>query len=559
MNNDRRRRRTSAGCTRRELFSAAASAAFGLAAASPLSARRPASPARDNVPKHPVAKGEERMPGIALNEDDSHYFGSRAGEQLDAEKVESWVDQYADTQVKELMLCPNCMRTSYASKVWDPIWRGYDPQGGDDQPLLASLAAADRPGARKWIHTAWQLHQDGIDVYEHWIARCRRRGIAPWISMRMNDVHNVNDEQAYIHSEFWRSRPDLRRVPYRFTRWTDRAFDYGKEEVRKYHMALIRELAQRYDFDGLELDWMRFGFHFRPGHEAQGTRLLTEFTAEVRRLLDDWEKKRGHKILLGARVPSRPQTALGLGMDAVTWARRALVQMLVITPFWATAETDMPIEIWKGLLHGTDVTLAAGLEVLIRPYDGYPGYPYNSLETVRGAAAAMLDRGADRIYLFNHMDDPSATTGLFGADYPVLLRESGSLETLAGKPRRHVLTYADTWAPGEPRAMPLPMPCKAGSWAEFRLPTGPPPETGEVAAVLGTQGEISADDQMMEVRVNGELCPFASRVNLPEPRPDFPTYGFTVPVGAMNRGYNLIEAMPKRDVTFGWVELSIRP
>ena len=44
-------------------------------------------------------------------------------------------------------------------------------------------------------------------------------------------------------------------------------------EVRKHHMALIHELAQRYDFDGLELDWMRFGFHFRPGHEREGAQI----------------------------------------------------------------------------------------------------------------------------------------------------------------------------------------------------------------------------------------------------------------------------------------------
>ena len=94
-------------------------------------------------------------------------------------------------------------------------------------------------------------------------------------------------------------------------------------------MQLIRELAERYDFDGLELDWMRFGLHFRPGHEAEGAALLTEFTAEVRSVLNEWQRKRGHRIRLGARVPSRPETALGLGMDAVTWGRQGLVDMLV--------------------------------------------------------------------------------------------------------------------------------------------------------------------------------------------------------------------------------------
>ena len=499
---------------------------------------------------------KEAIPGISLNEDDSHYFYTRAGRRLDAEEVDSWVDQYAGTQVKELMLCPNCMRTSYASQVWDPIWRGYDPSGPDDQPLLASLPPEDRANARKWIHTAWQLHQDGIDVYERWIDRCRKWGISPWISMRMNDIHYVNDERCYIHSEFWRENPQFRRVSYRFAEWPDRAFDYGRPEVREYHLKLIRELAARYDFDGLELDWMRFGFHFRPGYEGEGAEILTGFNAEVRRLLDDWEQKRGHKIRLGARVPSRPATALGLGMDAVTWARRGLVDMLVITPFWASAETDMPIEIWLQLLEGAGVTLAAGLEVLLRAYPESPLFQTNSLETVRGAAASMLDRGAERIYLFNYMDSQTAIEDL--ENYPTLLREIGSLKTLRGKPRRHVLTYADTWAPGEPRAVPLPVACKPGQWTAFRIHTGPKPNLGEVIAALGVEGEAAVESETMEARVNGELCTHMRPIDLPKPRPDLPAYGFSVPLAAMHRGYNLIEVTTRKELKFGWVEFWVR-
>jgi hypothetical protein len=246
-------------------------------------------------------------------------------------------------------------------------------------------------------------------------------------------------------------------------------------------------------------------------------------------------------------------------MDAVAWARQGLVDMLVVTPFWATIETDMPIEIWKALLDGTGVTLAAGLEVLLRPYPSYPGYPMNSLETVRGAAAAMLDRGADRVYLFNYMDDPGATAGVTGPDYQALLREVGSLETLAGKTRRHVLTYADTWAPGEARVTALPASCRAGQRGAFRLATGPRPDGGEVLAALGVRGSSGVDHETMEVRVNGEVCEFIGEVNLPEPRPDFRVYGFAAPVSVMNRGYNLIEVAARRDVEIGWVEFCVKP
>ena len=494
--------------------------------------------------------------GISLNEDSSHYFGTRSGQDLSGQAVDSWVDQYAGTQVRELFLCPNCMRTSYASEVWEPIWTGYDPASGDDQPLLASTPEAGHEAARGWIHTAWLLHQKGIDPYARWIARCRQVGISPWLSMRMNDIHNVDDPDSYIHSSFWREHPELRRVPYRDRpeNWRDRALDYGRQEVRDYHMALVRELAERYDVDGIELDWMRFGYHFRPGHEAAGREILTDWIGEVRQLLDSRARERGHQIKLGARVPSRPGAAWGLGMDAGEWAHRGLIDMLVVTPFFSTADTDIPLELWRRLLAGTEVTLAAGIEVLVRPYPSYPEQR-NSLETVRGMATSFLDRGVDRIYLFNYMDSDTAMEGL--VNYPTLLREVGSRDTLAGKPRRHVVTYADTWPPGEPQPTLLPADCAAGDNAAFRVHTGPRPESGRAMVVLGLHEECAACELSLTVRLNGAQCSAAGPIELPRPCPSFPTYAFDVPISAVLRGHNLVEVAASRACTVGWVEISI--
>jgi hypothetical protein len=493
--------------------------------------------------------------GLALNEDNSHFFNTRADKSLTIETVDTFVDQYADTRVSHLLLCPNSMRTSYGSQVWDPIWRGYDPEGPDDQPLLASLPPAGQAFARKWIHTAWALERAGIDVYTRWIARARHHGIVPWLSMRMNDVHCVDDERSYIHSEFWREHPEFRRVPYRFTNWTDRAFDYGHEAVRAHHFRLIEELMERYDVDGLELDWMRFGFHFRPGHEADGAEVLTDFTARVRRLLDDWEKTRGHRIRLGARVPSRPQTALGLGMDAVAWARRGLIDWLVVTPFWATTEPDMPMELWRGLLEDTGVELCAGLEILLRPYPSFPSHPTNSLETVRGAALSLLHRGADRVYLFNYMD--SETTIDKADDYRLLLSEIGDPTAMAGHPRRHVLTFADTWAVGELPAVTLPTAIGAGGWHAFRLHIGPSPIVGEAWVVLAIDPASDTSGEALSVRVNGELCGPAEAAILSKPCPEEPAWRYRVPVAALRDGYNVIELHAREALTVTWVEVAL--
>lgn len=489
-----------------------------------------------------------------LNEDNSHFFYTRGQADITPDIIDEWVDQYAGTQVRELVISPNSMRTSYDSDAWEPIWRGYDPAGSDDQPLFESLPPERRAASRRWVHAAWAIHRMGIDVYERWIARARRAGISPWLSMRMNDVHDADNERSFMHSRFWRDNPEFRRVRYRFSNWVDRAFDYGRPEVRKHHLKLLRELLDRYDPDGLELDWMRFGFHFRPGFEQEGSVLLTGFMQEVRELVVQAEQKRGHGIAVSTRVPSCPGTALALGMDAVSWARRGLIDWLVPTPFWATVETDMPIDLWKETLEGTGVKLAPGLELNIRSHPEMK-IETNTLDTVRGTASGFIERGIDRLYLFNYMD--SQTTIRRHSEYPRLIREAGSLTTMAGKLRRHVVTYADTWAPGEPVARLLPATIGPGKWSAFRLLCGPAPDQNRPAfVVLFTSGEVAGTSLTLFVNGNqSERCD--TEPHVPPPKPDLPPSAWRIPTGTLKSGYNLIELCADTDLTVEWVEVLV--
>jgi len=65
----------------------------------------------------PVPGQAQAATGLSLNEDNSHYFFSRAGRKLSSENVASFIDQYAGTQVRELMFSPNSQRTSFGSKA----------------------------------------------------------------------------------------------------------------------------------------------------------------------------------------------------------------------------------------------------------------------------------------------------------------------------------------------------------------------------------------------------------------------------------------------------------
>lgn len=499
----------------------------------------------------PVSIGSEprsKTAMLVLNEDDSHFFGSRAAEQMSLDGLQAFVDQYANSAVSHLFLCPNAMKASYRSRVWDPIWHLGDGQKPPQEAF-----------SKQWLENARLLDERGLDPYAVWIARCREKRISPWLSMRMNDVHNADDVDNYIHSSFWRTHPDCWRVPGGRS-WTDRALDYGRREVREHAMTLIRELLERYDPDGLELDWMRFGYHFQPGSEAEGAVFLTRFMREVRNLTRQWSEKRGHPLRLGARVPTHPDAALGLGMDGGTWVRDGLVDMLVPTPFWATADFDIPIELWRERIGhaGTNVVLAAGTEILLRAYPAAQPIA-EDITSTRGFAASVLHRGADAVYLFNYMD-PAPLTGGTNA-YRRLLEEGLSLDTVSRKARRHAVTYHDTVASGMSSDVLLPVDGFKGG--TFRIHCGPASRETEAFVIAGLAQADGLTRSTFDITVNGTAgIPAPDLTDLSLMAGVARAVQHQCPLGSLRSGCNEIgvrqrPGQPEQRIV--WVELRIAP
>ena len=490
----------------------------------------------------------EQPLGLVINEDNSHFYGSRSADDMTLDGLHAWVDQYAGAKVSHLFLCPNAMRASYRSEAFDPICE------------LRGQKAPTSGHGKTWFDNARLLDERGLDPYAVWIARCREKGISPWLSMRMNDVHDVSDPTNFMHSTFWVEHPEYWRVPGSTGSWIDRAFDYGIPEVREHHMKFIRELLERYDPDGLELDWMRFGYHFRPGHEKEGVEILTDFMREVRALTNEWSGKRGHPIKLGARVPTHPDAAKGLGMDGVTWVREGLVDMLVATPFWSASDFDIPIELWREQIGSVedDIVLAAGLESNLRAAPSTKQTP-NDLASVRGFAAAALHRGADQIYLFNYMD-PAPMHGGPEA-YRTLLEKGLGLEVVTSAPRRHVVTYRDTVPPGFPNGVVLPADGHKGG--AFRIYTGPAPREGRVLFVAGLAARDAVADAGFDVSLNGEACKSVEDLENAGQLPGaVRAVQFECPLPAMKEGYNEVRIVQRADQAeqqIIWAELRIQP
>jgi len=435
-----------------------------------------------------------KLAGLLHNEDCTNFFyyqdfpEGKAGEIADR-----YVDVLAEAGVSVLLCNTNARRTNYRSGVWDAFWDGYDPDGSDEQPFLAAMPPGRRDTYRKLVGNMLEVHRQGVDYPARIIQRCRRRGISPWLSLRMNDVHENDNLDHPFHAALWRRRELFRQG---HPGYYARALDYAHPEVREHYRALIAESLARYDLDGLELDFLREPYLFSLGKEQEGRALLTDWLRTIRQLTDAAAGHRGHAVRLGVRVPSCLDTALGLGLDAPAWAEEGLVDLVVAAPRWQSLEFDIPLGRWRERL-GDRVTLAGGLEVNYRPCGELPARLVTADDAV-GAAVAVLSGGADVVYLFNyfqhgHPQWPSA-------EYQRMLQSFSSLDQLLTLPRRHAVTGRDVAVPGADTRAPLPA---SGTRLPFAMALGPTPPTGWQAEATIEIAGPNANHAPPAVSVNG--------------------------------------------------------
>jgi hypothetical protein len=484
-------------------------------------------------------------------------LGEGATKEAAVAALEGLVDQYDGTGVTHLFWNVNYRRAAYRSDVWPSYWDVDDP---------AHIPAG-------WTRKLYELHRLGIDdVFAVVVPHSRRRGIAPWASIRMNDHHYGKD--PYAVSPLFFENPELR------TNGGTGLFNYAKAEVRDHYLRLIREVLERYDVDGLELDWMRTPYNFETAEIEAGRGILTAFMRDVHRLTEAASRRRGHPVRIAVRVPPTPDFASEMGFDVAAWAREDLFELLIPSD-WTAAYTDIPIETWRE-------RIGAGRLIMPSTDRAYAGAPKRlsmslNLEGMRGFTASMYDRGADGLYLFNHFmsaDMPVKTrtpagevkTDVVMAD---LFRAAADPQGSTRERRVHPLTFHDRPPAKSSYRSPLPAELSAGVPVDVSLHTGPKP-AAKASYVIRVGLDESADlsAAKLAVHLNGEACRALDdlpRPAKPERRPDLPRLNvgevaprvlqFEAPPAAVVRGYNQIQLANAGDKPQSviWLEVSIEP
>jgi hypothetical protein len=338
-----------------------------------LAARQPAAAGDTDKPTTPKTRR------VLYNLDGDSCMWTRKGAnapvQVGPDDLKTVVGEiaYPGSQVDTLLVCINAQCMYYPTKVGD--WRGT---------LATPAERAKWPASEQQrFHNVEAMFANGVDPYALLLAEGRRHGLESLLTYRMNDIHG----DAFLEHKFWLQHPEYRLAkPYDSFAVRHAGLDFCHEAVRDYTFRLIEEAVERYDCDGLELDFVRCPGFFQSGTEGERIATMDKLVRRVRQMLDAEGKKRGRRLVLAARVLPSHQECRSAGLDPVVWANEGWIDFLTVSPYSGT-RYDLPIKPWKERIKNVPIYGCADSA--------------GSAANNRLAAKQFRSAGADGIYLFN--------------------------------------------------------------------------------------------------------------------------------------------------------------
>lgn len=427
-----------------------------------------------------------------------------------------------------------------------------------------------RYGQKPDSFSRWVL--DGGDLVQRFIDHCRLRGQSPWLSLRLNDAHHKEyvDPQpgdkpgssiGMSVTRWYAEHPEHRIVP-GSKRGADLVLNWAVPEVRARKLRMIQELAENYDFDGLELDFLRFYSYFRETTPLDERRAhMTGFVREVRQIL-------GPHRRLGARVPCHLPALDALGLDLPALVAAGLDLVNASSHYFTTQQHDLAAirhrtpgaALFFELCH----TLWKGDKV----QTGYDVFPFRraTREHLHTSAHLAYARGADGISLFNfayyRQHGQGEGRGVFGEPPFDALDALRDPALLARQPQ-HWFIAAGWRAPGM-KPLQVPRKIEPGRPAPFHLDLAPPASGWQGTARLRVQTDRPLADAPWHAVCNGQ--PLAATNDVTEPYPvPYPALlgqpaelrAWQVPTMLLSEGVNRLELTSPEACTILFVDLAV--
>lgn len=499
------------------------------------------------------------MKKIMFNEDSNHFVISRWSENIEITEqlLYDFIYQYKDTQVTDFAMCVNCQISSYPSKSKENYIDRYNCTEDIGIPVNYKNTFAK---------SYYDMYQKNIDMYRIWIDALREIGIRPYISFRMNDVHNLLDKTHLLKTKEIYERNDLWRAAHREANgYFDRALDFSHEEVRNKMLDYIEETLKRYRPDGIELDFTREMFLFSPGRE--NCEVINDMMKKIRLLTEKYPDKDNKALPINVLLCGSVCTNLNMGLDIFEWVKESLVDSMVCISRWDTTNTDCEIELWKKIA-GNKILLGGGHQLLVKPFRNseFENIILSDTDMAFGQAYANLSGGCDFVYLYNHMDLVENGLDKYVTDTSVrnsknlthILKNAGCLETIKKQKRRHVLTFDDSNPYWEETYMRLPISLSETAFKALRIRTGKISSEEKAYVILAFNKDLKTAEKA-EIYVNSQKAKYIQRGGLDRNIINRNGYMFEIPENAVTGTHAVIEIRAENDSVLEYAEVMVLP
>ena len=300
------------------------------------------------------------------------------------------------------------------AKWWDAQLSLQDMPGTQTDTIIwwseggaeASFKSDVRP-VGEWIK-GWV--DAGVEIPALALEQSQQRGIESFYQYAMNgyDVGWDGTKTVPMKIPEKAANPDWLLWPYGPVEGG--YWNYAVPGVRDFTTEIVREIATRFDHDGINLDFARLDVLLPAGHQWKLREHLNDLMRTVRAVLLERERVRGRPYLLSVQIPPDVVSCHYTGIDIETWVREALVDILIL----GCRTFDVDVREFRRLTAGMPVKLYPCIDA----HHSSDGYFHPSLEIQRGVAINWLDQGADGVCTFNYPDRTPKAARRAGTYHP---------------------------------------------------------------------------------------------------------------------------------------------
>jgi hypothetical protein len=486
-----------------------------------------------------------------------HYDGAP----FTPEVLKGTIDETAGTGTQVHLIQP--------SSCWTPWWIS------NVYPMQEHLDWYKNYTGKNITANEFKYPLAGYDPVKLFFDHTWYKGESPFFSFRLNDGHHAEyalDPATCVNhtSKFEVENSDFRIGPglydiYVRLQWIQ---NWAIPEVREYKISLLKEICEKFDMGGLEIDFMRHWAYFNMATSTSAERkaIMLDFIKQIRSILDSTSRNGRYRYLC-VRIPCYIAYFDNLGIDLSAWTS-AGVDMVNVSPSYFTIQQTDAAAI-KQMVPNTPVYLEMCHTTRLGEDmgDGYGDTLYRRTTPLQYYTTAHLaySRGLDGLSLFNfvyYRDHNTGLTGPYNEPPFEIITHLNDPNWLAQQPQHYMWrtayneqVNATQWAPNLQNGQSPDLFSKNGTTKNYNFDMVPPTGGWTQNGRLRIQSDISLGSTIWSAKVNNQELASTPDVNepyLPAPYPQIlgePNQhrAWIVPKEILTNGINQVQITRTRD------------